>query len=788
MGKLYRLAAANIRRNKGQSFSFLVIGILSSLMLYLGIVIMLDYTANFDHMSQNYQAPDVVFLAQGDLEENIEDYAKQLRLDERTKQVEVSQVILTQGTFEYGGGEQSRYALFKNLAVEPQMGKWSIVRETQETVENPIYLPWLFAVGGNYQLEDAFQISVYTDKSAKTALTFTVAGFYEDTYFSTINNTTTGFLLPQEEYNQLLEQFGKSVVAVQFSVEVSDPADAESFVTKYGPSLSEAMGVGGIADFGHYEVLKSARTLTSSIGSFVIIGFSMLILVISLVVESFRIRNSIDEEMQNIGALKAIGYTGKQIACSFLMQFAILSLAGIIAGIAAACALLPLLSQMFAAQTGILWSPGFSFYCALWTLMGVMLPVLTVSWLSARRADCLPPIVALRFGVTNHNFRSNPFPLEKGAGPLCVSLAGKQFLQDVRHNLLIGLIILGITFAALFSGVLYYNINIEKEMFLKIVVGEMTDLYLECKDTDAAKEVLQKVRSNPEVEKAFYWKVSMLTFEKEYEAYCYILDEYELLSNEDWNYKGRFPKYDNEISLGGLMAKQIGKNIGDTITLSVGEESATYLITGLIQGSNYLGHDLCITKEGYKRIVEGYEPCGINVYVTEGTQVGDFINRMEKELPDISYISNEEEKIEGSMQIYQTIIGILAAVIMVITMLIVGLVLYLVIKTLLIRQRQVLAIQKAIGFTTIQLAWKNTLAFLPVLVLSSAAGCVTAVLGVNPFLSILFSSIGMMQVNFRLPVGLLVGIFGMVTGLGLIIVFLVSMKIRNISPYWLLSE
>ena len=97
-------------------------------------------------------------------------------------------------------------------------------------------------------------------------------------------------------------------------------------------------------DSNDYASVKSARTVTSSIGTSIIVGFSVLLLLIALVVVNFRIKNSVEEEIRNIGALKALGYTSSQLIGTFLMQFTVLSLAGGLLGIICSYVVLPSLS------------------------------------------------------------------------------------------------------------------------------------------------------------------------------------------------------------------------------------------------------------------------------------------------------------------------------------------------------------------------------------------------------------------------------------------------------------
>jgi putative ABC transport system permease protein len=115
---------------------------------------------------------------------------------------------------------------------------------------------------------------------------------------------------------------------------------------------------------------------------------------ISLTVAGVGIMNvmlvSVSERTREIGLLKAIGVTGRQVVAAFLVEAAILSTAGGVAGLGAAFGLTRLLRALF---------PSFPARAPAWAVaaaIGVSLAVgLLFGALPARRASRLDPIAAL---------------------------------------------------------------------------------------------------------------------------------------------------------------------------------------------------------------------------------------------------------------------------------------------------------------------------------------------------------------------------------------------------------
>ena len=235
-------------------------------------------------------------------------------------------------------------------------------------------------------------------------------------------------------------------------------------------------------------------------------------------------------------------------------------------------------------------------------------------------------------------------------------------------------------------------------------------------------------------------------------------------------------------------ARTLGKGIGDTVRLTKGDAEWEYLITGLIQGSNYMGHDLCLSLAAYQRLSPDFQPVVFSVYLRNREETGGFLQTLERESPDRFNGVNADEIIRSSRATYQSIVAVLAVIIGIVTLLVIGLVLYLVIKTLLVHKKRELGIQKAIGFTTGQLVLQNALAFLPVIVFGALLGGIGGYLGLNPFFSVLFSGIGIMKVNFVVSFPLLALVFGFIVLFGFGVSLLVATRIRRIFPYTLISE
>jgi putative ABC transport system permease protein len=126
---------------------------------------------------------------------------------------------------------------------------------------------------------------------------------------------------------------------------------------------------------------------------------------------------------------------------------------------------------------------------------------------------------------------------------------------------------------------------------------------------------------------------------------------------------------------------------------------------------------------------------------------------------------------------------LLIAVVLVIAML-----LLLLIKTQLVRDKKLLGIYKALGYTTWQLIMQTTMSYLPVVLIGVILGGVAAWFGINPTIAACVSAFGIRNCSMKIN---LLDMLGVVVMIGLwaeLIAILCSSQIRKIVPCEMIQE
>ena len=172
--------------------------------------------------------------------------------------------------------------------------------------------------------------------------------------------------------------------------------------------------------------------MTINIVATILIAFAAIIVLVSLIVIRFRVSNSIEDGMANIGVLKAIGYTSRQILSSIILQFILIALSASMVGIALSYVLMPFIGGIISTLSGLVWIQSFDIIINLVSIFLVVFCVVIVTLLSAFRIRKILPVAALRGGIQTHSFRKNHFPLETAKGGLHFLLAIKSMLANVK--------------------------------------------------------------------------------------------------------------------------------------------------------------------------------------------------------------------------------------------------------------------------------------------------------------------------------------------------------------------
>lgn len=777
------LALAPMRKNKGQSISLFVFALITVMILNIGLALYFGIGAFFDERAEaNHSAHFSGIYYSGF--DSVEQGQSFMENDARVAEMERINAIGGMGEYLSHDVNTTGFLMLSHYDRAQKIDAPSFIGEHLPLDTDGIYIPNTLFLTGGYEIGDAFKLFLSGNE-----LNFTIAGGTEEITFGTAEASIFRFYISDEKYAELRTRFTDNELTLLLA-RLDTRENLASFRSDYQSEVPQD----GIFRTFSYDDAKQARTMIPVIIASISVAFAFILVAVNLIVIHFNIINSIEEGMTNIGALKAVGYRSAEIIASNVMQFGLVALVGGAFGIILAGASFPMIVKIFEPSFALVWNPGFDANAAGFSILLVLATAMLIAFLALRRVNKLLPLTALRGGTVNRSFKKNVFPLNKSRGPLNLLLAFKQIVQNKKQTAAISIIVAVITMASVACIAVNDNISFRREAFTNAAFGELAinDVIFTLKNGEDGEAFQERLLAYPEVRKVIAANMTVMSIipftVDEVSTDAYIVEDCSLMES-DMLIDGNYPVEVNEIVFGVSTARETGKNIGDTVRVRIGDLEKDYIVTGIFQCIQTNGRDGLLTAAGIRSVMPDFQSTEFIVYVKDGVNVKDFAERVQSTNEGIfdsilltqEYIGNILDNMSGVFIAIAT--GVLA-----VTVFVVILTLYMVVKTTILRKRRELGIQKAVGFTTWQLMNQIALNMTPVILLGVFVGAVAGCFVFNPLLVALMSGMGIAKINFPAPLDQIIVVCIAIVILAYAISMLIAWRIRKISAYALVSE
>ena len=778
------LAKANLKKGKGNAISLCIVMLLVAMFINIGFVMLFGISSFFDQRAEELNTGHIVTL----LSEDYYFRNSQLQFieaDSRVETIEIQSFVAWDGSAILNDMTDMGFLMFSPVYQDQVLNPLTLVGEYLPLTGNAVYVPHYMVMHGNLSLGDIILFDFMS-----TEIELTVAGSIDEILFGSINGFRRRLYVSDEMFASLQLEFPeeKSEIAI---IRLNDVSYTSRFHADYVEHLITLTPTQDsiliIAWVQHFLTARGNHTMMPTVLGSILAVFAIMFLIVSLVVIRFRISNSINEGMINIGTQKALGYSNRQIIDSILMQFGFISGIGGTIGLILGHFSLPLVIGVMGATFSLQWQPSINIVAMLIMLALIIASVLLFSLLSTRRIYKLYPLVALRGGFVTHNFKRSALPLDKTCGPLSFLLATKDILQNKRQAIAVGIIVMAITFIAATGLGTNYIVNINSEEFLNTMVGEPFDIAPMVRSANYAHLLTESLATNPQVERFTGFHNNVRYSLEGVIIVADIVEDHSILHGQTL-VNGRFPIHDNEIALGRVVMRYLNKNIGDWISINSGGQEFSFLITGQIQSTDNAGFVASIPVEGVRRMHE-YEIQAFMVFLHEGVCSTLFAENLREVHGDIFMnMLVFDEIAENFIESMGGLFASVAASLLIVVAVIVIATMYLVIKTTILHKRRELGIQKALGFTTWQLMNQIALNLTPAITIGSIAGATLAFQVFDQFFAIILGMGG--DISVSIPISLAMTVLA---SLGIIVLayvvsMMVALRIRKISAYALVSE
>lgn len=560
----------DIKRNKVITITITAFILAAALLVSLAAMMMVNLFGAIDSMMQQAKTPHFLQMHAGEMDtERLSHFAKQ------NGEVEAFQVL------EFLNVDGSQIVIGENsLADSVQDNGFSTQSETFDYLldldgnvihasDGELYVPLVYMKDGTAKVGD---IAFVGGKQLK------VAGFLRDAQMNSALSSSKRFLINENDYAEI-----RSLGSVEYLIEfrLKDLSQLGTFETDYISAGLESNG-----PTITYPLIRIMNAITDGIMIAVLLLASALVVIVALLCIRFTLLAKIEDEIREIGVMKAIGIRISDIKRIYLSKYAALALFGCIAGFALSFLFAEKLLENIRLFMGKSENASSALLIALVGVAIVFFSILTFVSLVLRRFRKISPAEAVRFGT----MREKPAKVRRLTLSRNRLLSTNIFLgiKDVLGRKKLYITKLTVLIIAAFLMIIPQNIHstIASEEFITYMGIGSSDMLVSLQQTDSlaqkAAEINQAMELDDSIARHVVLESKMFETRTEMGVLKRIKVELGDHSVFPIHYaSGRAPQAEDEIALSAINADELDKSLGDLIVLIIDGKEKTLTVSGV---------------------------------------------------------------------------------------------------------------------------------------------------------------------------------------------------------------
>ncbi len=610
---------------------------------------------------------------------------------------------------------------------------------------------------------------------------FRIAGVVEEMEFGNAGSQILAFSAPAARFAQLERDHPESRMT-EYAVRVDAGADPRAVRSRLERALAQA-GTPVAAAIDASSV-RATRMMVSRLIILILVVFAVLVTIVSLALCTFHIRNIVETDRTDMGVLKALGYTGTMISRAMMAPYLLVCVGATVIGLALSTLATPAIGSLIALQAGFTFHARADARAWLITIAALAGVTLLFAWIGVRSLRALQPIEAIR-GISARSQRHTVRPLNRMPGNARTAISLQQAAASPSRNLLVGCMTFLMTLIVSFAATLTYNAAVTPDNLYNTLSTE-TPQVVATPAQGETTEAMQRIRAIPGVQNVIAYTTARVGIDGT-QMPAFVSDDFDATRN-DIRYEGDHPATAHEIAMGSALADT--HPIGSKVTVSRGGTALGYTVVGYIQSVNDGGTVCELTDAGYTRLDPDFAHSPHTLYVyCDGADTARVIRAIESTCADlVTHTTDMERMRETSQQMYGSIMSAVSLAMLILAIGLTGLVLMMVVRSTIVRERRRFGILKALGYTSGQLMRQIAAALMPATAAGAVLGALVAGMAARPVTDALFATVGVMRSQFDHPALLPIAAALALTAVQGALTLGFATPIRTISPYQLITE
>ena len=582
--------------------------------------------------------------------------------------------------------------------------------------------------------------------------TFRFGGYFKDPMFNSSFISSKRIVMSEADFRYFYED--PAIIPYtthQANIMTSDLDGLEQEFSKLDP----AYGV----NYNLSQAMLKYTYIMDVLVTAILLVFSLFIVLIALTILHFSIRFSIEEDFREIGVMKAIGLPMGRTRWMYVSKYTGLGLLGAALGFLLG---IPFGNLLIAssAQNMVITGSG-TWFLNLIAAAAVALLIILFSYHCAGRMKKYTPMDAIRSGETGERYgEKGKIHLSRARIPVPFFLACNDLLSSPRRYgvmltifslSLILLVMLGTTAATLTSEKIVKLLGVqESDVYLDANVLQMEKVmsadgedYL----TNRFSEIQEKVQDAGIPCRVFAELWFRVNLEKDDKTIA--TGGYYGMGTDGEKYsflEGSAPVGDREIALTPLNAQRLGATVGDTVLCS-GEQC---VVTGIYDCFNNLGDSMRLSQ---KMDMDFERSLGLTAVQISFLDSPDAETAAEN-LKTIQALF-PEVRVMGGQEFLNSVIGSAGSIVtglknmaVLIVLLISVFTVVLMERSFISREKNEIALMKAVGFSNASLCLWHSLRITLLILLSGLISLLVSGLLTKLCISPIFEMMGASQIEF----------------------------------------
>lgn len=671
------------------------------------------------------------------------------------------------------------------LPYAPEEYDYHIFNETQDgwikqgdLKKDEVYVPISAIALYETQIGDTLRLQI-----GSRIQEYRIKGFYEDPIMGSTVMGMKSFLVSDAAYQAIAKEVNEHPqenVIVSGMLHIVQAASSELSIAEFQKLINEESSYREEISYTYSkEAIMGFMMVLQNIYSGFLLLFVVVLLVVAMLVLGHSISSSIEQDYVNMGILKAVGFTQKDLRSLQITQYVLAIVIGMLIGLPLSLFVVNIVNQITLTSTGLLIPSTMPFALCL-VALGIIL-ILLVSFIlfKTRRISSITPIKAIRGGKEDVYFKSRvTLPIyQKG---LSVFLAIRQLSSSKKQYISACLVSALLVFFLSLMGRMSAWMGEDGQGLKDAFASASYDIGILCNDEQTHQEAERLINSYTPITESFYFR--NMTGQLNHTDYIMNVisepERYHIL-------QGRTARYDNEIVITEIVAKEQGIAIGDSVTVGYGGKEAEYIITGINQSANDMGANFSMAQSGYHRLANGKDRFYTYYVLEDHAKVSEISKALTDTFHErIAIDDNVWAGLENSvaaMNAFEYLMYVIVIFFVLVVIILTG-------TKLLFKEQHDLGIYKSLGFSSSRLRISFALRFGMIAFLGSVIGSILSAWFTDPLAVGLLRFAGMSSFESHLDIIALFTPGVIVTLLFMMFAYIIAGKIKKVSPNILIGE